>query len=60
MTMGKTLRLASVALALSSAGAFAQTPPATPQPGGVGPPTAVVVPGDIPDIPFAAAASRFF
>ena len=47
----KTLSLASVALVLSSPG-LAQTSSTTPQPGGIGPPTAVVGPGDIPDIPW--------
>jgi hypothetical protein len=47
----KTLSLASVALVLSSPG-LAQTSSTTPQPGGIGPPTAVVAPGDIPDIPW--------
>ena len=50
-TLGKTLSIASVALVLSSAG-LAQTPPTTPQPGGIGPPIAVVGPGHIPDIPW--------
>src|SRR3954471_16094959 len=47
----KKLSLASVALALTSAGAFAQSPTTAPQPT-VDYPTAVVVPGHIPDIPW--------
>jgi hypothetical protein len=57
-TITKKLSLASVALALSSAGAFAQAPPTMPQPS-AGPPAAVVVPPDIPWHTFEVIERRY-
>src|SRR5215207_8710475 len=57
-TITKKLSLASVALALSSAGAFAQAPPTMPQPS-AGPPAAVVVPPNIPWHTFEVIERRY-
>jgi len=57
-TITKKLSLASVALALSTAGAGAQAPPTVPQPG-VGPPAAVVLPLDIPWHTFEVIERRY-